>query len=150
MDSLSPTPIPTDELTSRIAPGVPGPRAHLLVVDDAMCIQKTLGVFLNRMRLGVEVAENGHVACQKAMRSLSKGSPYDIILMDIQMPQMNGRDAVRWLREHGWEGTILAVTAYADDDNCEEFMKLGCNGCIAKPITEMRLKEAISRHLASA
>ena len=123
-------------------------RARLLVADDALCMQKILGCFLKRMRIDSEMAENGHVACQKAMRSLSKGQPYDVILMDIQMPQMNGKAAVRWLREHDWKGPILAVSALAVEENRDELMKLGCDGCVAKPVTEQKLREAVSQYVS--
>jgi CheY-like chemotaxis protein len=123
------------------------PKKRLLVVDDARCIQKIIVAFLGRMHLDAEMAENGYMACQMAMRSLEKGEPYDLILMDMQMPQMNGRDAVRWLREKNWLGPILAVSVYTAEENHEDFAKIGCNGSVAKPVTEQGLRQAISEYL---
>ena len=59
------------------------------------------------------IAEDGGLAYEMAEESQAEGRPYDWILMDIQMPKTNGRQATRRLREHGWQGVIVALTARA-------------------------------------
>ena len=79
------------------------------------------GKVLQQMNLEVEIAEDGRVACQMAEKSQAEGRPYDLILMDIQMPRMNGYEATQWLRQHGWQGPIVALTAHAmvgDREKC--------------------------------
>ena len=69
----------------------------------------------------MDVAEDGRLACEMAEKSRAEGRPYDLILMDIQMPRMNGYEATRWLRQHGWQGPIVALTAHAmvgDREKC--------------------------------
>jgi CheY-like chemotaxis protein len=124
------------------------PSGRVLVVDDARCVQAIVAFFLRRMKLDSETADNGRIACDMAMQSLSEQMPFDLILMDIQMPQMNGRKAVEWLREHGWDGPILAVTALNTEEHHEAFLKAGCTACITKPINEKTLRDAVSQYLA--
>jgi two-component system, sensor histidine kinase and response regulator len=123
---------------------------RILVVEDAICIQMIVGGLLQNMGFQVDTAENGQVACDMAVDSLENGHPYDVILMDIQMPKMNGKKAAKWLRDNGWQGPIIAVTIHATDRNREEFLKAGCNGYIAKPITEVNLRNVIAEHVPQA
>ena len=67
--------------------------------------------------------------------------------MDIQIPKMNGYDAVAWLRQQGWQGAIVALTAHAlvgDRDKC---LAAGCNDYIAKPITAKGMHDVLRRYL---
>ena len=91
------------------------------------------------------MAANGRTACQMAEKSKAEGRPYDLILMDIQMPQMSGYDAARRLRELGWEGPIVAVTAYTE--NWEQCLAAGCDDRLSKPLTEASLRAVVERHL---
>jgi CheY-like chemotaxis protein len=67
--------------------------------------------------------------------------------MDIQMPKMNGYDATRWLREYGWEGPIVAVTAYTTTEDRQKCLEAGCDDHLSKPITETALGNVIARYL---
>ena len=67
--------------------------------------------------------------------------------MDMQMPVMDGRDAMQWLRRHGWKGPIVAVSVYDAPEDHEWFMKLGCNDCIVKPLTEASLQPVLEYYL---
>jgi CheY-like chemotaxis protein len=93
------------------------------------------------------MAENGQLACDMAMQSLTDGHPYDVILMDIQMPKMNGKQATKWLREHDWKGPIIAVSMHRTDKEQATFLAAGCTGCLAKPITLELLSGAISPYV---
>jgi CheY-like chemotaxis protein len=85
-----------------------------------------------------------------AKKSKAQGNPYDLILMDIQMPHMTGYEATRALREHGWQGPIVAVTAYATDQDRGKCLAAGCDEHLAKPIDEMALRNVIARRLSGA
>jgi CheY-like chemotaxis protein len=123
------------------------PRGRVLVVDDALCMQAIMAAFLQTMKVEAEMAENGHVACEMAVQSLADGRPYDVILMDIQMPKMNGKQATKWLREHDWKGPIIAVSMHSTDKERAAFLAAGCTECIAKPITKDVLYGALSRYV---
>jgi CheY-like chemotaxis protein len=125
-------------------------RGRLLTAEDAQCIQMILGAILQKMNLEVDTAENGKEACDKAMASLAEGRPYDVILMDMQMPKMNGCQAAQWLRKHDWQGPIIAVSIHATNKDHEEFVKAGCNSYIAKPVNETSLREVLSPYLQPA
>jgi CheY-like chemotaxis protein len=124
--------------------------ARVLVVDDAVCMQTIVGRFLQKMGVVVDMANDGEVACVMAMHSLADGKPYDVILMDIQMPRMNGKQAAKWLRENGWQGPIVAVTGHNTAKDHAAITTAGCNSFLAKPVTQASLAEALSQCLKTA
>jgi CheY-like chemotaxis protein len=118
--------------------------ARVLVVEDALCMQAIVGAFLKKMEFEVDTASNGEAACEMAMQSLAKGTPYDVILMDIQMPKMTGKQAARWLRENGWQGPIVAVSGHNTAKDQAAILTAGCSNFLAKPITKATLQQALS------
>jgi len=102
---------------------------RVLVVDDGDSNRKLMQLFLRRAGAVVQTAENGLIAYELAM-----AMPYDAILMDMQMPVMDGYTAAAKLREEGYAGPIIALTAHAmqgDEERCKE---AGCSGYLTKPI----------------
>jgi CheY-like chemotaxis protein len=116
---------------------------RILVAEDALCVQAIIGSFLNKMNFNVDTADNGQIACKMAMQSLDSGNPYDVILMDIQMPKMNGKQAAKWLRENGWKGTIIAVSSHNTEKDRTAIKSAGCDGFISKPLTKKHLQEVL-------
>ena len=109
-----------------------GKPRHLLLVEDEY-INRTLAVtVLERESWQVTVAENGI----QALEAL-KNNSYDLILMDIQMPEMDGYEATRAIRRHeeitGEHIPIIAMTAHAIQDDREKCLAAGMDGYIAKP-----------------
>ena len=90
------------------------------------------------------------MACRMAEKSKAEGKPYDLILMDIQMPKMNGYEATRWLRHHGWQGPIVALTAHAMVGDSEKCLEAGCNAYLSKPMKAAELQEVLRRDLSPA
>jgi PAS domain S-box-containing protein len=125
----------------------PSLHGRLLLAEDSPDIQRLVCHILLKTGVEVVVADNGRVACDLAKISQAEGRPYNLILMDIQMPKMNGHEATRWLRQHGWRGPIVAMTAHAmvgDRDLC---LSAGCDDYITKPITAACLRETLARYL---
>ena len=77
---------------------------RVLCAEDDVEVHALMKFLLKGMNLDVDMAKNGRVACEMAERSKAEGIPYDLILMDIQMPEMNGYEATRLLRRRGWRG----------------------------------------------
>ena len=123
---------------------------RVLLAEDVPDIYVVLRQILQRMNLEVEIAEDGRLACEMAEKSQAEGRPYDLILMDIQMPKMNGYEATRWLRQHGWQGPIVALTAHALVGDREKCLAAGCDDYIAKPITATGLRDVLARYLGQA
>jgi CheY-like chemotaxis protein len=119
----------------------------LLVAEDARCAQMALGSLLRHLEIQADMVDNGQAACDMAMKSLTEGKPYDAILMDVQMPKMNGKQAASWLRNHGWDGPIIAVSVHASDKDHAEFLKAGCDDYLCKPVTEATLRDVLCHYL---
>lgn len=123
---------------------------RVLLAEDVADIQVLVARTLRGMNLQVDIAENGKRACEMAVNSKMQGKPYDIILMDIQMPGMNGYEATQWLRRHNWQGPIVAVTAHAMIGDREKCEAAGCDDYIAKPLAAMALCDTLARYLPKA
>ena len=119
-------------------------RGRLLLAEDDPSIQRLIALLLRKTGLEVELADDGQAACRLAERSKAEGRPYDLILMDIQMPELNGYEAARRLRRHGWQGPIIALTAHAMAGDREKCLAAGCDDYIAKPIAAAALRDILA------
>jgi CheY-like chemotaxis protein/HPt (histidine-containing phosphotransfer) domain-containing protein len=124
-------------------------RGRVLLAEDFPDARDLIGHYLKGMGIEADMAEDGRTACEMAERSRAEGRPYDVILMDIQMPVMDGFEATAWLRRHGWTGAIVALTAYAMVGDREKCLAAGCDDYVAKPLNPELLREALSRRLAT-
>jgi CheY-like chemotaxis protein len=98
----------------------------------------------------VTVAENGLLGVEAAEAAAAEGHPFDVILMDMQMPIMDGYSATRQLREGGYEGQIIAITAHAMVGEFDKCVSAGCNGYLTKPINRQLLIHEVSSHVEAA
>jgi PAS domain S-box-containing protein len=105
------------------------PSARVLVVDDGPENRELLSLVLTEQGLWVDEAENGQVALDK----LAAGS-YDLVLMDMQMPVMDGYAATRELRRRGLSLPVVALTAHAMKGYEEEVLQAGCTAYLTKPV----------------
>ncbi|MGE3171613.1 MAG: ATP-binding protein [Planctomycetota bacterium] len=123
---------------------------RVLLVDDSLDNQKLLSAMLRKAGVDVDVAENGRVAIERVQHGREQGSDYDLILMDVQMPEMDGLEATRWLRQHDVRRPIVALTAHALAEDRESCLQAGCDAYETKPISRARLLEVLGRHLQPA
>ncbi|MCX5636999.1 MAG: ATP-binding protein [Planctomycetota bacterium] len=115
---------------------------HVLVAEDAPANQLLFRTLLERQGLEVTIAEDGLKAVEKAT-----SESYDIIFMDMQMPNLNGYAAAERLRSLGITTPIVALTAHAmagDDTKC---LDAGCDVYLSKPISQPRLLEILRKYL---
>ena len=121
---------------------------RILIAEDGRDTLRLLRVILERTGLTVDSAENGLVACQLVEKGRLNGIAPDLILMDIQMPELDGFEALRRLRQSGWKGPIIALTAHALSDDRDKCLLAGFNDYLAKPIDRDGLIRIVARHLA--
>jgi len=115
---------------------------RVLLVDDHYLNQEVAGTMLKKMGLSVDLANNGLIASEKA-----KENNYDLIIMDIQMPVMNGYEATRIIRAAGIQTPIVALTAAAMIEDQEKAMQAGMNEHLGKPFKKVELVQMLSRWL---
>ena len=121
-----------------------------LIVEDDFAALKLLQIYLSDYG-DCFVAVNGREAVEAFREALDKGVPYDLICLDIMMPEMDGQEALKEIRriesEHGIRGLdsvkVIMTTVLADSENITEAFKTGCEAYIAKPIKKEELFEEI-------
>ena len=121
---------------------------RILLVEDGPDNQRLIGHVLRKAGADVSTAENGQVAVDLALAAKQADSPFDIILMDIQMPVMDGYEATRQLRKAGYTYPIIALTAYAMTENRQKCLDAGCDDYMTKPFDISTLATAVAKHLA--
>ncbi len=119
------------------------PGCRILVVDDGEANRRLITLFLGRTGCHVEQAENGRVAVE-----MIADGEFDVILMDMQMPVMDGYQATRYLRDQGFSKPILALTANAMEGDEKKCLEAGCSGFLTKPINMDKLVEAVGSALS--
>ena len=106
----------------------------VLLVDDAPDIRALMTYVLKRYGITPVVAENGLQAIAFRDQALANGEDFELILMDMQMPVMDGYSAATALRKQGFAGRIIATTASAMSDDNKKCFEAGCDGFLSKPI----------------
>ncbi len=122
---------------------------RVLVVDDRRDIRYLTQHFLESSGATVVTAENGSQAITKVRSSITEKQPFDVILMDMQMPQMDGKSAIKVLRADGVTVPIIALTADAMKGDREKYLEIGCNDYLAKPIDHQQLIRMVATHAQS-
>ncbi len=127
------------------------------MVEDGPDNQRLISFVLKKAGAEVVIAQNGQEAVDKVL-SCAAGQksdgqapapPFDLILMDIQMPVMDGYEATQRLRQGGFTGPIIALTAHAMPQDIRRCAEVGCDFHLSKPIDRKVLMGTISRFLAT-
>jgi CheY-like chemotaxis protein len=131
-------------------PETPRLAGRVLLVEDGRDNQLLLRRLLAKAGLDAEVCENGQQAVERVLTARAEDAPFALILMDMQMPIMDGYTATRLLRARGYEGAIVALTAHAMDTERARCMACGCDDFATKPIDRETFYALLSRHLGGA
>jgi PAS domain S-box-containing protein len=116
--------------------------AKILLIEDAEDNQVLISQLLKQSGARIDIANNGKDGIEKAM-----ANHYNVILMDIQMPQLDGYEATSRLRKAGYQQPIIALTAHALKEERELALRTGCNGHLTKPIDRRELIEGIKKFM---
>jgi signal transduction histidine kinase/ActR/RegA family two-component response regulator len=134
-----------DGTRSRWTPGAGVLRGvKLLLAEDTIDNQELLRTVLGDVGAEVEIVENGRLAVARA-----ESGAFDVVLMDMNMPDMDGYEATMKLRERGYQRPILALTANAMSGDGQRCLSAGCDAHLAKPIGRKQLIETVARYAAS-
>jgi len=120
---------------------------RVLLVEDGPDTQRLVAHFLRHAGARVWVASDGREGSDMAIEAVRSGAAFDLVLMDIEMPEMNGYDATRRVRDAGVNTPIVALTAYAGADEQQAALDAGCDEVVAKPVPRAVLLEVVQRHL---
>jgi CheY-like chemotaxis protein len=123
---------------------------RILLAEDGIDNQRLIAFHLRRAGAEVEIAENGRVAIDRVVAAASAGQSFDVVLMDMQMPELDGYAATAQLREKGFRAPILALTAHALADDEDRCRMAGCDAHLTKPFDPPALVETILERTRNA
>lgn len=128
------------------AGGKPLDGLRLLLAEDGPDNQRLISFKLTKAGAHVTLAENGRVATDKVHTAIANGETFDVILMDMQVPELDGYGATRQLRQEGYSRPIIALTAHAMTEDRKKCMDAGCDDFATKPVDWTKLFEIILSH----
>ena len=146
---IAPAQAPMVELRQeKVTASVASRQTRLLLVEDNAVNQRVVLAMLRKKEYKIDVANNGQEALDKLK---SAAEPYSLILMDVQMPVLDGLETTRAIRRNpGWSHLpIIAMTAHAMIGDRERCLEAGMNGYISKPVQQAGLISVIEQFLAS-
>ena len=117
---------------------------NILIVDDVPLTRKMMKRLLYNRSEWIEEAGNGAEAVELVRSSCARKTPYDVVIMDCQMPIMNGPEAAEAMRELGYGGIIIGVSGHVLPEDGEFFLMKGANKVMSKPIDIKELERIIS------
>ena len=133
--ALAAVTVPTEPLACRV-----------LLVEDGPDNQRLIATILRKAGAEVTVAGNGQAGCDLVREATIRGEPYDVVLMDMQMPVLDGYEATAQLRRGGYRRPVIALTAHAMQGERERCLAAGCDDFVCKPITRAALIDTVRRY----
>ncbi len=116
---------------------------RILLAEDGPDNQRLIAFILRKAGAEVALAENGQEALDLALEAQQENRPFDVVLMDMQMPIMDGYQATRNLRNAGYTKSIVALTAQAMLGDYKRCINAGCDGYLTKPINRSELLKSL-------
>ncbi|HUQ68726.1 MAG TPA: response regulator, partial [Planctomycetaceae bacterium] len=119
---------------------------RLLIAEDTRSLQFMLRRMLDDQVASITIVGNGAEAVEAVRRSTAEQQPIDLVLMDMQMPILNGYEATRRLRSEGFTGAIIALTAGAMEGERMKCLAAGCTDYLPKPLDREQLLRTLRKH----
>ncbi|KAI9891982.1 MAG: Histidine kinase [Vezdaea aestivalis] len=127
-----------------------GDKIRVLVAEDNPINQEVVLRMLKQEDIyDVAVAKDGQEAFDAVKASMASSSPFNLVFMDIQMPNVDGIQSTRRIRELGYNAPIVALTAFAEESNVKDCMASGMNHFLAKPIRRPALKQVLKTYCST-
>jgi signal transduction histidine kinase/ActR/RegA family two-component response regulator len=156
IDSFLPAAPVTRPDTTKSADEIRLDGCRILLAEDGPDNQRLVKFVLEKVGASVVIAENGKIAVLLVAETQIKGDAaageagFDAILMDMQMPVMDGYQATKQLRRQGYVGPIVALTAHAMATDRPQCIEVGCDDYESKPVDRKRLVATLARHIAQS
>src|SRR5207249_3818258 len=147
-EPVAPAPGPTVSEEPRRSEGPARLAGRVLLAEDVAVNRKIVSIYLTRAGAVVETAENGRIAVDKAAAAQGAGQPFDLVILDMQMPELDGYGAAAELRRIGYNGPIVALTGSVPSGDQEECLRAGCTEFLPKPVDRKALLKLAQRYLA--
>ncbi len=120
---------------------------HILIVDDRRDIRFLSRRILTEAGATVAEAEDGEVALKTVTKAMTDGEQLDLIILDMQMPKLDGYETAKQLRKLGFQGPIIALTADAMQGDMTRCIDCGCNNYLSKPIDKSVMLQMVSSYM---
>ena len=120
--------------------------SRILLAEDGPDNQRLIAFLLHKVGAKVSVAEDGKKAVEQVLGEGETGGRFDLILMDMQMPVMDGYEATRKLRAMGYQKPIIALTAHAMKEDRQSCLDAGCDDYVAKPVDRKALLQMVFKY----
>lgn len=135
-----------NELSATVEGDYPKLNCRVLLAEDGLDNQRLIKFLLRKAGAEVTVVENGKKAVEHAIHNGKTDGTFDLILMDMQMPVMDGYEATHKLRAMGYRGPILALTAHAMREDRQKCLDAGCDDYVTKPVDRRAMLQQVSKY----
>jgi PAS domain S-box-containing protein len=139
---------PASVRAASLEPGTVRLQGRVLLAEDGADNQLILSTHLRRTGASVTLAGNGRAAVEQALAAVRRKEPFDLILMDMQMPELDGYQATAALRAAGYTRAIVALTAHAMKSDRDKCLAAGCTDFLTKPVSQSELAAVAARWLS--